>query len=826
MNHSDYVKDIIDYLNRLLANISDSGKANLNDDKISAEYFFSDFINKLYGLKLENANNIKNNYPGIDLIDNENKIIYQVTSKVTSEKIEHSFDGICEKKEVNYDESGEVRIRYSSPRYERGDLLANFQGYTMRMMFIAKSPSGLRNKTFNTPSGIEFNPKTDIWGIDTLIKRVEQESSIDILKELKEIAVKHIDSSFRDFAMLQMYNFYFEKLQKSAITSEKPDFDINKATKAFEASLGKKYHEYSHMHSFALASNQCLLKQYYLPLTMEIREESHKITGYPRNILEKYRYLLIQDYAGMGKSTLVKRMFLDIVDRGYGFPILIELRHLNSKHLVLDEICGILSHFRKQESKDDILQFIEEGNFIFIFDGFDEIPYESKTTVTENLQEFITKAGRNNRYILTSRPEDELSRFTSFQTAKIRKLKKEEAFSILKSFDDGTQSLKLVEKLKEVGNKSVLEFLETPLLVSLLYATFDFANRIPLNKGEFYDEVYNALFHKHDAKKGDADIHPKKSGLDLSSMATILRYIAFVGKRKGEVEYSHRNLTKLIEEAKNETSISNFNTENFLSDVTKAVPMFIQEGKYRWAHKSLQEYFAAEYVCQDTPYKKEILEKACSNEKIDKFENFLDIYYSIDQIWFNKVVTKQLLEDYFEFCEERGITENSTLEEKKACSLLYSSYIMCFGEEWLYKYYDEDSDAEDPFDLLKNKALETTDNIKLTHWNTKRNFGITDAEQYFLLQLPNFKYIIIRILKDTELILKNKEEYINGFISKNLSDREFIIIDDWKNISIDLFIKLYEQSTLLSLYINYDVARKEYAKYISNSNSSNKDLDF
>ena len=160
----------------------------------------------------------------------------------------------------------------------------------------------------------------------------------------------------------------------------------------------------------------------YIPLTIIIDKDKEEvvINGYPQELMKKYQYLLITDTAGMGKSTIAKRMFLDVVDNGYGIPIFIDLRRLSSNKSILEEIHDQINSLEKQFDTQLLLHFLQSGDFIFFFDGYDEIPLKYKESVTTDIQNFITKASAN-KFVLTSRPEDSLASFGIFQKSKIKK---------------------------------------------------------------------------------------------------------------------------------------------------------------------------------------------------------------------------------------------------------------------------------------------------------------------------------------------------------------------------------------------------------------------
>ena len=66
------------------------GKMNLHDDNIHAEYFFSDFLNKLYGWNLVDANDEKKNEPGVDLKDEGRKLMVQGSGFMDFREVIHA----------------------------------------------------------------------------------------------------------------------------------------------------------------------------------------------------------------------------------------------------------------------------------------------------------------------------------------------------------------------------------------------------------------------------------------------------------------------------------------------------------------------------------------------------------------------------------------------------------------------------------------------------------------------------------------------------------------------------------------------------------------
>lgn len=142
MNRTEYFNYIENKINILSYRIKNRGKINLLDLNIYSETFFADLMSYLLGYNLKNINQIKPNTEGIDLIDEENRIIAQVSSTCTKQKIERSLNK-------------EILQKY--PHF--------------RFIFIAIAGNGdtLRTATYKNPYQAIFLPADDIYDIKSLL---------------------------------------------------------------------------------------------------------------------------------------------------------------------------------------------------------------------------------------------------------------------------------------------------------------------------------------------------------------------------------------------------------------------------------------------------------------------------------------------------------------------------------------------------------------------------------------------------------------------------------------------------------------------------------
>lgn len=162
MNRSQYFNYIEEKLNLLSYRIKNRGKINLLELNIFSETFFSELFNLLFKWELENVNAVKQNTEGIDLIDEKNKIIAQVSSTCSKQKIEKSLS----KK-----------------------IFSDYPGFRFKFIAIAGDGDKLRCDTFKNPYKAVFSPKDDIYDINLLLNIVlnlqvkEQRKLYEFLRE-------------------------------------------------------------------------------------------------------------------------------------------------------------------------------------------------------------------------------------------------------------------------------------------------------------------------------------------------------------------------------------------------------------------------------------------------------------------------------------------------------------------------------------------------------------------------------------------------------------------------------------------------------------------
>src|SRR5690606_2572068 len=92
------------------------------------------------------------------------------------------------------------------------------------------------------------------------------------------------------------------------------------------------------VNTIVLGNRRILLDDIYVPLTIVSDMEEFYIDSYPEDLYNLHSAVLIKDTSGMGKSTILKKLFFSTIYQNLGIPFLIELRRLKDHESILTYI--------------------------------------------------------------------------------------------------------------------------------------------------------------------------------------------------------------------------------------------------------------------------------------------------------------------------------------------------------------------------------------------------------------------------------------------------------------------------------------------------------
>lgn len=413
----------------------------------------------------------------------------------------------------------------------------------------------------------------------------------------------------------------------------------------------------------------------YLPTRLSCRNKSIETSSINRVFWETQFVTIIGD-AGSGKSTLIKHLFLNSISEKFCIPILIELRYLNDyKGSIEDYIRENIFENKLSPTEKILNRLLENGKFVFFLDGYDEIKSDSKKFVVEKLNAFIDKY-RLNRFLLTSRPYSNIELLPLFHNYRIEKLNDVEIkkfISIQKIESELAQKI-----IKSVSENKVLylkSYLTNPLLLSLYILTFSTNSSIPDKKYIFYRRVLDVLFKEHDSITKIGYERELKTKLSQEGFEEILKIFSFISYFDSEYDFTKDYLFDLLNKIKEKRTSFNFDNNDLIEDLKSAIALWTEDsGVYSFAHRSMQEYFAALYIKGINDNKKDAYKKIHSklfeNRRNRETANFLSLCDEMDSYNYKKYMLLPTLKSI-----NKKINRQDDRTIIKSCLLLFFSNI-------------------------------------------------------------------------------------------------------------------------------------------------------
>ena len=393
----------------------------------------------------------------------------------------------------------------------------------------------------------------------------------------------------------------------------------------------------------------------YFPLSLKANNSTINVPDMPDSLFVKNNYLTILGHAGCGKTMILRHLFLSACENSSKLPIVVELRKLKEYNGDLkDYISEKVFNFNLSQNAHIYQRMLNSGDFMFLFDGYDEISLGQKESITRNLEDFVDLYPHN-YYLLTSRPgagAENLERFENFFVKGLSEPQVLEFIDKQLSIDNTDENKELSAKIKEVlaeaKGTAYMKYMSSPLLLSMFILTFNEHPELPQKKSSFYYNVFDTLHSKHDAKsKAGGYQHEKKTRLSEDDIRKVLEAYCFVSYLQSVFEFSpqyiHTTITKILKPLN-----LNFDIDDLIYDLSVSVSLWVQDGmSYIFPHRSLQEFFAASYIANS----REDLKAKIYGERLIKInnvesQNFWELCEELDGSCFTQYFLIPCMEEY------------------------------------------------------------------------------------------------------------------------------------------------------------------------------------
>ncbi len=509
------------------------------------------------------------------------------------------------------------------------------------------------------------------------------------------------------------------------------------------------------------------LTDFYLPLhiakfkdrRITFTSDSKRIsTENVSSLFDKSNYITIIGSAGSGKSTIVKYLFLDSVSRNFKIPIKVELRYLNEYDgSITDYIFDKIFLFHKLGFSVKVIdRLLNQGSFIFFFDGYDEINSSKKEQSTHDIDQFVNRYS-SNYYLITSRPYtniDTLPLFSNYVVCDL--LFTEIPAFVKKQIPESETELaeKMIKAIAQIESHSYKSFLSNPLLLSMFILTYQSYSEIPQKRSDFYKQVFDTLYSVHDSVSKLSFVREKQSGLTKEGFEDLLKLFSFISyfeeKFLYQPDYLERKLTYIKEKKKS----FSFENQKVIEDLQVAIGILNKDGlAYTFPHRSLQEFFAANYISGlSESNKRAVYDKIGTAIKsgwlylIDNY-HFLSLLAEQDYKSIVSILAIPLLEK--EFSRAAGVVTN---EYGKMHDILAKVY------------------------LISTYLLQPALRLEAIHHDFCINYSLRmvslTSDKYLTLdQMKDYDIRPSKVMADFELLEKKGDMWIQG-IKGNIEEQE------------------------------------------------------
>lgn len=190
MNKKKKIDRIAELFGRFRAEIENLNSLSLYDINIHSENVIIPILNKVYGLNLVNANFFEKNTAAIDLIDVENRVVIQITSTASGEKVKHTLE-----------------------QYVKAEKYKEFD--TLHVYVITAKQTKYADESFNKIVGdlFNFSSKENILDYNNILQEVNSWIALPKIQDFLDL----LESEFSE-EKIEKRKFYVEN--KDTLISE------------------------------------------------------------------------------------------------------------------------------------------------------------------------------------------------------------------------------------------------------------------------------------------------------------------------------------------------------------------------------------------------------------------------------------------------------------------------------------------------------------------------------------------------------------------------------------------------------------------------------
>jgi len=400
------------------------------------------------------------------------------------------------------------------------------------------------------------------------------------------------------------------------------------------------------MRTIHSSENDVMLNSIYHPLTITREKETLKIGD--DFIINNENVTNIIGFAGQGKSTILRKILLESIKNGDKIPFFMELRKIEGRGIE-NSLLSILDELGIKTNKESLTSLLSSGNVLLLLDGFDEVSSKMRGDVLNEILSLNRRYGV--QIITTSRDGTEICAEPSIINYTVNKIKRSDITSILKKLSASQEveedTLKQIFNMLK-GNTSLVETMNSPLLVTLFYICYPHLDSIPDSATEFYSKLFTTLYFRHDKVKNYK--RERKSNTPPPEAFNVFCALCFKSIYDNKQDFTELSLFEYVKQSLMISGVNDTKPEDISYDFVDITCLIQKDGydRYVFLHKSIQEYHAAEYIKSLSLERKGVFMSAILNsiEEESKLSATARYLYEIDKENTYELICKPLCEKY------------------------------------------------------------------------------------------------------------------------------------------------------------------------------------
>ena len=349
------------------------------------------------------------------------------------------------------------------------------------------------------------------------------------------------------------------------------------------------------------------------------------------------KYSLLVGMGGIGKSMMMRHLFLS-ANQDYPklglLPILVILREFNPDNTnLINMIADSVQRFDATFSIQQLKILLANGKCRLLLDGLDEIKSTDTNIFLKQLEALIDQYP-DNQIVMSTRRFSSFIELSRFRVLEMMTFTHKQSLELIDKLEYCPEEPKLKaqfrEKLITDYFKSHEEFVNNPLLLTLMLMSYHRFAGIPEKRHLFYSQAYDTLLMRHDSGKLYNRVFHSVN--DPSDFTKVFREFCARSYRKHDYEFDRKKFESYFKVLKSIQWLDDkkMTLDNFIYDACHSACLMYEEGQtYHFLHRSFQEYFFADYYSHKDQETLQKLSRYLLQVKYDPYDDagaFLMMY--------------------------------------------------------------------------------------------------------------------------------------------------------------------------------------------------------